>query len=189
MSFITAAQVASYSGLTAASISQGQIDAAEAAVAAYIGAETLELTEYTDVMYTGISATKLLLPHGPLASIDNVDSIEIDGEEVTLTSVYRIGYWMLSYPTGVFPTATKIELVYSTGWDPDDSDGLPTNIMKALLMTCANISKNPVQGFKSESIGDYSYTLGDGGWAMIDAMIPPAAQLMLNPYRNPDLLF
>jgi hypothetical protein len=189
MAFITAAQVASYSGLAEASITTAQIDSAEALVAAYIGTETLEETSHTDTVYPGNNSRYLSLLHGPVASIDNVTSVTIGSDAVTMSSVYMEGYWMLFYPTGTFTTGSKTVTVYKSGWDSDDLSSLPTNLQKALLMTCASLAQVPIQGFESEKIGDYSYTKGDGGWSIIESAIPAAAQVLLASFRRPDYLY
>lgn len=188
MSFITASKVANYSGLAVTSIDQAQIDVAEALVAAYIGAETLEETTYTDTIYKGSNSSRLILEHGPVASISNVTSVTMDGAAITMSLLYLKGYWMLFYPTSQFTSGVKIVVVYTAGWDPDDSDSLPTNVSKALLMTAASLSQNPTGQFKSESIGDYSYTMADG--QTVDRSgIPDSAKVLLAPYRRPDFLY
>jgi len=188
MAFITASEVADYSGLTAASITQAQIDVAESLVASYIGAETLDETSHTDYIYKGSNGMRLILPHGPVASISSVTSVTVITTAVTMTSLYLRGYWMLFYPTSEFPNGTKITVVYTTGWDTEAADPLPANLKKGLILTCASLSKLPVQGMKSEEIGDYSYTLMDGDNA-IDSAVPDAAKIMLTPYLKPDYLY
>ena len=189
MAFIIASEVAEYSGLAAASITQAQIDVAESLVASFIGADTLDETSHTDYIYKGSNGTRLILQHGPVASIDSVTSVTISATAVTMSSLYMGGYWMLFYPTSEFPNGTKITVVYTSGWDSEEADPLPANLKKGLILTCASLSKLPVQGMKSEDIGDYSYTLMDGADNTIDSAIPDAAKIMLTPYLKPDYLY
>ena len=188
MSFITASKVANYSGLTVTSIDQAQIDVAEALVAAYLGAETLEETTYTDTIYKGSNSSRLILEHGPVASISNVTSVTMDGTAITMSLLYLKGYWTLFYPTSQFSNGVKIVVVYKAGWDSDEADALPTNISKAIIITTAALSQNPTGQFKSESIGDYSYTMADG--QTVDRSgVPDSAKVLLAPYRRPDFLY
>ena len=188
MSFITASEVASYSGLASTSITLQQIDTAEALVASYLGCETLEETAHTDTIYKGCISPRLILEHGPVASISSVTSVSISDTDVTMSNLYLKGYWTLFYPSSAFGDGVKIVVVYNSGWDADDSVGLPTNISKAIMITTAALSQNPTAQFKSESIGDYSYTMADGQ-AVDRSGVPDSAKVLLAPYRRPDYLF
>lgn len=188
MSFITASEVASYSGLASTSITLQQIDTAEALVAAYLGCETLEETAHTDTIYKGCISPRLILEHGPVASISSVTSVTIGDDAVTMSNLYLKGYWTLFYPTSQFGSGTKIVVVYDSGWDADSSAGLPINITKALLITTAALSQNPTGQFKSESIGDYSYTMAEGQ-SVDRSGVPDSAKVLLAPYRRPDYLY
>jgi len=187
MAFITASEVASYSGLAAATITTQQIDTAEALVAAYLGTDTLEETDRTDTIYKGSNSTRLVLEHGPVASISNVTSVTSGTTALTMSNLYLKGFWTLFYPTAEFTNGTKIVVVFTTGWDPDDSD-LPTNISKAMIITAAALSTNPTSQFKSEKIGDYSYTMADGE-QVDNSGVPDSAKILLAPYTRPDYLF
>jgi hypothetical protein len=187
--FITAAQVASYSGLDEGSITTQQLDSAEALVAAYLGTDTLEQTARTTAVYPGYDSTRFVLPYGPVDSIDEVTSLTIGTSSITIVdTVYLEGYWTLFYPTGEFSNGNKVVVVYNSGWDSSDITSLPTAIQKALLMTCAGLSSNPTRAYKSETIGDWSYTLGDDRASQIEASIPAPARVLLDRFVNPAYL-
>ena len=82
----------------------------------------------------------------------------------------RFGPW---FPRGV----RNVEVVYTGGYDP-----VPPPIKRAVILTARRIhDAGGVSGvYASESIGDYSYTLGDGSSA-----VPDAALRLLRPYRDP----
>lgn len=81
-----------------------------------------------------------------------------------------------------FPTGTgNVVVTYSGGYDP-----IPDDVKRAAILTVQTIqAAGKLSGaYKSESIGDYSYTLNDA----LRNPIPPTAAFLLSRYIQDEFL-
>lgn len=168
---------------------QVYIDQAEAAVASYIGADSIEreAAEQTQYIFLEQNSRQLRLDAGPLESIVSV----IDANDATIdyTSIMQVvSPWLLEMldPANVsqiFGAFGVMEVKFNQGWT---DELLPIAMRLAILNTAHWILERPAGGIASESIGDYSYTIRQAVGA-IDQTLPASAQDQLSRFRNAEL--
>lgn len=166
------------------------IQAAQALVAAYIGAETLATEARTERIVPPRPRGTVPLRLGPLTSIT---AVAVNGRQIDLDQVQQ-GYWAIGYLAG-FGAGQEVVVEYVSGWDSVGTDGeshLPERLRAALVMTAANVVNKGADaggGKISESIGDYSVGYAAPSVASITglALIPADAALLLNRFKRPQL--
>lgn len=146
-------------------------------------------TDYTLAKYSGQGFRDLLIRQYPINSITTIvigDTTEFPSGSDTLAD---LGFYIDAditgniINTGVWPTGDpqNIEITYNAGYST-----IPFDLEMAAIGMVAlkyNMYKNHAEGFKSEKIGQYSYTLAD-----IDKDNPFGGGLikdMLEQFRKP----
>lgn len=126
---------------------QAAIDAAEAAVASFIGLSTLAEEEIAVTLEAKANSSFLDLRRGPLVTIDTMTR---DGEAVDLAT-YETAPWHIMAIRGVdaFFENEAVDLEYTVGWA--DADALAPDVKQAILMTAATIFNRPDAG--AQNIG------------------------------------
>lgn len=157
---------ASASGLQAA------IDAAEAVVAAYLGAPSLAQRTVSEVhvMLPSRAKTLIELLEGPLTALS---AVTVDGTALDLSKV-RASYWAIAYPEG-FGAGASVRIDYTAGWD---AATLPAAVRQAVILVAASIYARPDAG-----VARLGST--DGYTAYRKSYVNPDVQRMLKPWRRP----
>lgn len=149
---------------------QAALDAAEALVAAYLGAPSLALRTESEVRVVPRTKPVLEVLSGPMTALL---SVVVGGKALDLSRV-SWGPWAIAYRPG-FPEGAEVRVDYRAGWD---AASLPPRVRTAILITAAAIYARPDAGM---------VRLGtqDGYRAYSPSYIPPDAQTLLAPYRRP----
>lgn len=116
---------------------QAAIDAAEAAVATFMGLDTLAAAAIDVTLKPVRDSAFLDLRRGPLTAIT---SIARDGDAGTLTD-YLATPWHVQALDVPFFVGEEVRLVYAVGWA--DADALAPDVRQAVLMTAAGIYNRP----------------------------------------------
>ena len=178
MSVVTATQLKDFMGLTSDPAGAATaLDAAEALVAAHIGAPTIaEAGNREDLVTPPRDRTTLETTSAPIVSLTSVTYA--DGEE-TLTGVVA-NKWVVSF-TGGFTAGREYSINYVSGWD---AASIPNDIIFAVSATAEALLDGGGRGVAGEGVGDYSRTMGQGE---VSSSIPPVARELLLPWRRPQL--
>lgn len=149
---------------------QAALDAAEALVAAYLGAPSLALRTESEVRVIPRTKPVLEVLSGPMTALL---SVAVGGEALDLSRV-SWGPWAIVYRPG-FPEGAEVRVDYMAGWD---AASLPPQVRAAILITAAAIYARPDAGM---------VRLGtqDGYRAYAPSYLPPDARTLLAPYRRP----
>lgn len=166
------------------------IQAAQALVASYIGAETLEATPRTERIAPPRNRGTVPLSMGPLTA---VSAVTVDGRALNPDEV-QAGYWAIGHAL-CFAAGQLVVVDYVSGWDNVGADGesnLPEALQAAIVMTAANVVNKGADaggGKTTESIGDYSVSYAASSVTSITglALIPSDAALLLNRFKRPQL--
>lgn len=182
MSIVTSAELATYlrindtdeQGLAKAGL-QASVDAAEALVAAELGAPTLEVRAVNQTTTLPRSTPFVVLQQGPLQSLTTAT---LDGAALDV-SAFQADPWMLAYPAG-FARGQVLELAYQAGWDLNTLPGL---VRQAIFLAGSMLYSRPDQSLTSAGMNDASFSgentvIGRGA-------LPAAARMMLRAWRNP----
>lgn len=167
---------------------QTYIDQAEAAVAAAIGADTLErnATEQTQYVQLEQNTRLFRLDEGPLESLVSV--VDAAATSVAFTSETRVlTPWLLEYRDAAAPsTVLGAGTILKIGWMKGYEDAQLLDAMRsAILNTAQWIQERPAGGILSERIGDYSYTLRQAPGSLHQTL-PPLAESQLWELRRPE---
>jgi hypothetical protein len=165
------------------------IDVVSSAIAQHAGRE-FQSTTYTEY-HDGKNRPRLWLRHTPVISITSVsiNGTALDNTDGTAWTI-DLESGELLYGTGDngdpafnpwFPIGKKnIVVVYAAGYA-----AIPADVKRAAILWMQAISGQHQAGggaYKSESLGDYSYTLADPSLQEM----PPLVRMLLKPYATPD---
>jgi hypothetical protein len=146
--------------------------AAEATVAAHLGAPTLEArTIEVAIRIERGQARVVHLADGPATALSGV---ELDGTVLTDVAIY--GFWALRRTSGLLFSGTTVEATYTAGWT---RQLLPPPVRQALLLVAASLHARADLTVTSERTAGASFDYSAG--------LPSAALAMLAPYRRPFL--
>ena len=169
MSLVTVAELRDYlrEDATDAGL-QAALDAAEAAVAAYLGTSSLAERAVSESHVMPRAKTLVELRDGPLTALA---SATLDGEALT---DLETTFWAVARRDGFGAGATLV-LNYTAGWN---AGNLPAAVRQAVIMVAASIFARPDAGVAR---------LGspDGYTAYRRSYVSPDARRMLDPYRRP----
>jgi len=149
---------------------QAALEAAEAAVAAYIGAPTLAERAVTEVHRLPRAKTLVEVRDGPLTALSKA---LLDGEEIT--AELQTSFWAVARYESL-PEGAELELQFTAGWT---SVNLPAQVKQAVLMAAASIYARPDAGVARLGSPDGSWT----GYHR--SYLSPDVRKMLEPYRRP----
>lgn len=149
------------------------LEAAEAMVAASLGAATLDARTVAVTLTIARGAARVLhLADGPATALD---AVTIDGAGVTDGAIH--GYWGLRRATGLPFVGTTAEVVYTAGWSRQT---LPAPVRQALLLTAASVHARADLTVTDERTAGVSLSYAADS-------IPAVVLAMLAPYRRPSL--
>jgi hypothetical protein len=148
----------------------GVLEAAEAVVAAAVGAPSLGERLVSEEQNVARSCGGLELSAGPLTSLV---ALSIDGEDCPEAAA---GPWWLRVP-GDFTRGSRVRVEYQAGWT---TANLPDAVRQAVLLTAATLHARPDLTVRAERLGDLSRQHEPPR-----TPLPAAATLLLAPYRRP----
>lgn len=171
MSLLLAADLAGYMRVNATQTVglQAAIDAAEAAVASFLGLRSLAEANVVVTLEPTTDSAFLDLRRGPLTSLT---SMTRDGDPVTLDEVDATP-WHLKLFDGTFVAGEEVSLVYKTGWTAGNLDG---GVKQAILMTAASIHNRPDAAASNVGIQGVTFYKPD--------YISPTAAHMLRAWKR-----
>ena len=161
------------------------VSVASAAVEAYCD-RTFTAATYTDRI-DGTNQPSVWLKVTPITS---VTSVTLDGAAITasdysldtVTGQLWRGSWGSGEPSqrACWPSGVgNLVVVYVAGYAT-----IPDLVKRATILTVKRISEADSGGLTMERLGDYSYTLADGGH-----IIPDPAKMMLRPFLRRRMAF
>lgn len=183
--FVETSEVAAYWQVPDSAAIRPHIDAAEALIAAALGAETLEAHEVTQTHVCPVRKQLVEFDDGPVSALV---SLTVDGTEIDLTDedeVIEVKPWFVRRNAG-FSKSSKVVLIYTAGYEPGDSasdSNLPAQLRDAIIIAAGERYTQPDARKTSERIGDYAYTLqADPGQAQ---ELSPTVLALIRKYRRP----
>lgn len=149
---------------------QAALDAAEAAVAAYLGTSTLAERSLSETHVMPRTKTLIELRDGPLTALT---SVAVDGSTLTLSDI-QSSPWAIGYSNG-FDEGATVVISFTAGWT---STNLPASVKQAVLLTAASIYARPDAGVARLGAGE-TITVYRKSYLSADA------RLLLRPWRKP----
>ena len=149
------------------------------------------IATYTSEVYDGHGVRELYLKNYPLSDLDNlvVKSWDTYNDQVSSTLVVNSDYLiysdlgMIFNRWGFIRGRKNYQITYKAGYALAD---VPADLKQTCAQICQyidNHKSNP--GAKSEAIGKYSITYGNGSSGSAASMVIPESLLdMLQPYRR-----
>jgi hypothetical protein len=128
------------------------------------------------------------LPDGPLADLDNIETITIGGTALLTTNVQALP-WALRRTDAAWPAGLEIIVDYVAGYSIDSSGvtNIPETVRQAILVTAKDLYQNPNLQLFMERIGDYMYQRQPAQGGQAKVVVPAQALLLLRNYRRPRL--
>lgn len=176
---------------TDAARGQAALAMAEALTCGVLGCETLAERQVEVSVKLPRYKTLIEVPDGPIASIENVNSVTVSGESAALEAdLLELAHpWMIGRNDQNFPKQTAIALDYLAGFriESDGTTTMPARIKQAILAWASNIFVNPNSRLVMERIGDYQYQLGGFGPGGEVLTVPGEVEILLRGWRKPRL--
>lgn len=162
----------------------GAIAVSEAIAAAYIGAESLELTSRTEKIRPPRDRDSIEINKGPLTSLT---TLSVDGTAQTVAD-FIAEYWgiRIDDPAVKFSADKTVTVTYQSGWENEAA--LPPAILEALLIIGQQAYTRDPTGrlLASRSIGDFSESWESSAQSGLNP-IPITASSLLAKFRRPQL--
>jgi hypothetical protein len=188
--FVTTAELAAYLGRDDSPTLLHPLEMAQALIEGFLGGsvEDRTVTESHKLFYDLDGDEVLVVRDGPIRSVTSLTINDGDTDEDADVDELIVKPWTISRADG-FTKNTTLEIVFEAGWEPNASDGaatqMPKRMRQALMLVAAEIVQRPQQNIKSETIGDYSYTLEETQEGVFG--LSERTRVMLEKWRKADL--
>lgn len=184
MSLVPVAVLAARLGVSSSTPKlQGSLDAAEASVAAYLGASTLARVARSEIFLPRRDRATVEISAGPLAALAEV----LIAEEPATLSDLKTMWWGFAWkdPARLFAAGRSVTISYLSGWV--DHTTMPGPIVEAILQTARVVQEADASGRlkASESIGDFSVSWEASAAALLSQGLPSNITILLAEYRRP----
>lgn len=189
MSLVTAASLAARLGVPVSDKVTGAVEAGEAAVLAWLGAETLAEMSRSERVRQTFDRTTLAFSLGPLTELT---ALTEDGTAIDLDEIIPQFWWLERDDLSTcFKGGKTYRITYTSGWESESA--LPAPLREAVLLAAAQTYTIDMSAGglvkTSESLGDWSvgYAQVQTSSMTVSTSLPLSATSLIGRYRRPNV--